>query len=173
MGPMSVDVSNLTPDDAATAVASYARRFRAVLTEFDDDEQPDDLVRRPDAQGRSAVDHADVAGRAIAWLGDALRTTLVTDGPTLPADVLGGDGPGRPEGAGPATPTVAGTLDLLAIECDAVAGAIRRTSIEQWNRTATVGTKEVTALDLAREAVRRGSDSLRAAQAAVDAARRG
>ena len=60
-----LDVSRLSPSDAVAALRSYPRRFRSLLTSFDEDERPDDLVHRAGADGLSAVDHADHVARSL------------------------------------------------------------------------------------------------------------
>lgn len=64
---MTVDRS-LTPDDAAVAVRSFPRRFRAVFARPDDADESFDLdeaARRTGSDGQSAVDHLVAATRLV------------------------------------------------------------------------------------------------------------
>lgn len=161
---MSVDVSHLSPSDAVVALRSYPRRFRGLLEAFDDDEKPEDLVRRPGPDGRSGLDHADHAARAVAAYAAALHEVLVSDRPTVQVEV---------PYVSASNKTAEAAVDFLMVECEALATAVDRVDAGAWARKGTYAStgREVTALDLVREAVRVGSDDLRAAEAAIDAAR--
>ncbi len=109
---MATDRS-LTPSDAVVAVRSFPRRFRAALARPDDADErldPDEVARRPDADGRSAVDHL------------AAATGLVDALPALGADDVATDGA--------AISTLLDRLDAAA------AGAVARidaVSTDQWS----------------------------------------
>lgn len=110
----------LTPDDAAVAVRSFPRRFRAVLArpEGDDDRfDPDELARRPGADGRSAAEHL---GSAIAWLAAADESAR-TRTPVSPSS---GSDDGRP---------VATLLDELETTATAAADRIDAVPNDQWS----------------------------------------
>jgi hypothetical protein len=69
---------------------------------------------------------------------------------------------------------VESALDHLQLECERLAATIAGVGGDTWARKATVGGgRTVTALDVAREAVRAGAEHLRAAERAMEAARRG
>lgn len=167
---MSVDVSHLSPSDAVAALRSYPRRYRALLTPLDPDEKPDDLPYRPGDDGHSAVEHADHAARAVALIADAVHEVLVSDRPVLMPAVI--DETARDWAAG--LLTVDSVLDFVTVECEVFADAIERVSASEWTRGGLVAgrERELTALDLVREAVRTGSDHLRAAERALESARR-
>lgn len=59
---------HLTPDDAAVAVRSFPRRFRAVFARPDDEDrwEPDEIGRRIGPEGRSAADHLLAADGVLA-----------------------------------------------------------------------------------------------------------
>ena len=154
------------------ALRSYPRRFRALLTTFDDDERPDDLVHRAGPDGRSAVDHADHVARSIAILGQALHEVLVQDEPTLLPAVA--DDSARVWQMAASPDSVEAVLDFVTTECDAMAAEIERTPSDAWTRTGVVAGsgQTITALDIVREAVRTGADHLRAAERAIQAAKR-
>ena len=75
---MSLDVSNLSPGDAATALRSFPRRFKAVLALVDPDD--DSAIHRPGPDGLSAVEHAAAADRDLAAAGEAVRRALGAGG---------------------------------------------------------------------------------------------
>lgn len=170
-----LDLSRMAPGDAIAALRSYPRRFRALLTTFDDDDRAraDDLVHRAGPDGRSAVDHADHVARSVAVLAQALRQVLVEDDPVLVPAVADDD---SREWAVPAPPaSVDAVLDFLTVECEALADEIASVPSGAWDRKATVAGRDltVTALDVVREVVRTGSEHLRAAERAIEAAKRG
>lgn len=165
------DVSRLSPADCVASLRSYPRRYSSLLTSFTDDESPGDLLHRAGPDGRSAVDHADHAARSIALLGRCLQDVLVQERPVLPPAAL--DDAAREWGQ-PAPQSVQSVLDFLQGECDAMAAAIEGAHGEAWARVADVAGagRTVTALDVAREAVRVGAAELRATEDALAAARR-
>lgn len=68
--------------------------------------------------------------------------------------------------------SIESALDSLSAEVRQLAEQIDATHGEQWARRASVaGGASVTALELAQEAARSGSEHLRAAEAAMQAAR--
>jgi hypothetical protein len=167
-----LDLSRLSPSDAVAALRSYPRRFRGLLTSLDEDERADDLVHRAGPDGRSAVDHADHVARSIAILGEALRQVLVHDNPTLLPAVA--DDSAREWQMAAQPSSVDAALDFLDVECNGMADTIERTPADDWSRTGTVAGSGLvmSALDVVREAVRTGSEHLRAAERAIEAAKR-
>ncbi|HEX2382634.1 MAG TPA: hypothetical protein VHI95_08370 [Acidimicrobiales bacterium] len=168
-----LDVSRLSPSDAVAALRSYPRRFRSLLTSLDEDERSDDLVHRAGADGLSAVDHVDHLARSVAILGEAMRQVLVQDEPTLLPAVADDSARDWQMAAQPTSTDAA--LDFLKVECNAMADAVEGTSADDWTRTGTVAGSgdQMSALAIAREAVRTGSDHLHAAERAIEAAKRG
>jgi len=154
------------------ALRSYPRRFRALLTSFDEDERADDYVHRAGPDGRSAIDHADHVARSMAILGEALRQVLVRDDATVVPAV--GDDSAREWEMAAQPSSVESVLDFLSVECNAMADAVDRTPPDAWVRTGTVAGsgQRMTALDIVREAVRTGAEHLRAAERAIEAAKR-
>src|SRR3954469_16934647 len=159
-----LDVSHLAPGDAVAALRSYPRRFRSLLTSFDDDEKPDDLVHRAGADGCSAVDHVEHVARSLALLGRALHDVLQHDGVTLPPATFDDDA--REWQIGSGDPSLEAALDFVTVECDGLADTVSRVSAGSWGRTGRGGGagRTVTALDVVREAVRTGAEHLRAAE---------
>ena len=74
-----LDVSNLSPGDAATALRSFPRRFNAALALVDPDD--DSAIHQPGPDGLSAVEHAAAADRDLAAAGEAIRRALGASGP--------------------------------------------------------------------------------------------
>jgi hypothetical protein len=146
-----LDLSHLGPDDAVVALRSYPRRFRELFNSVDPDELP-----------AEAVEHADHVARSVGLLGEALRQVLVQDQPVLMPGVASD---AERDWAHGTTSSVDDVLAFLDMECTAMAAAIGDVSSDAWTRTGSVaGTgATLTALDIAREAVRTGADRLRAA----------
>jgi hypothetical protein len=150
-----LDLSRLAPDDAIAALRSYPRRFREALTSV----EPEDLPQE-------AVEHADHVARSLALLGEALRQVLVQDHPTLLPAVA--DDSAR-LWAFDGSSSVEDVVAFLTMECNALADAIADVPSDAWPRTGTVAAsgQSLTALDIVREAVRTGSEHLRAAERAI------
>ena len=147
-----LDVSRLSPEDIVAALRSYPRRFRELLTSVEPHDVP-----------AEAIEHADHVARSIALLGEAMRQVLVQENPTLmPAVADDGQREWAHTGAG----SVDDALAFLEMEANAMADAVADVSSQAWTRRGTVaGSGQVlSALDIAREAVRTGSDHLRAAE---------
>lgn len=108
----------LTPDDAAVAVRSFPRRFRATFARPVDDEDrfdPDEIARRPGPEGTSAADHLLAALTIVEAIPDAAGATPRDDG--APVSEL---------------------LDRLQAASDAAAQRIDRVPNDQWgDRLAT------------------------------------
>lgn len=148
----SLDVSRLSPEDVVAALRSYPRRFRELFASVEEQDLP-----------AEAVEHADHVARSLALLGEALRQVLVQDDPALMPAVA--DDSTR-EWAHAGASSVEDVLAFLTMEANALADAVADISSNAWTRRGTVagsGTS-MSALDLAREAVRTGSDHLRAAE---------
>lgn len=167
---MSVpDVSQLAAPDAEVALRSYPRRFRAAVLPITDDPAVEALAERVGPGGRSAVDLVVAVTNTWVLLAQALRQVLVDENPVLHPGV--GD-PGQREWDVPPGTSAEGALDRLADEATALADAAGRVSSRDWSRTGAVaGGAQVSAIDLAREAVRVGAQGLVDAEAAIRAAR--
>jgi hypothetical protein len=157
-------LSTVWPPDAAVAIRSYPRRFRALLAALDEDERPDDLPHRPGADGRSALDHAADAAATFRLVADAVRLVVSADRPDVPDGAV--SEAGRPAAPVGGSRTTEGVLGDLAGAAEALASIAGEVAAVDWQRTGVVaGTgREVTALDLLREAVRTGRARLGDAQ---------
>lgn len=166
---MGHDLSNLSPADAAVTMRSLPRRFREALA-VEEDEDQDALMRAVGPDGASALDHVADTGRTLALFGGAIGEVVSGRRPVLHAALTD---PAARQWEHAAT-DLGGELFLLAEEAGEVAGRIERTSAEQWTQVGrVVGGTELTALDLAKEAVRVGVAGLKATEAAMAAAREG
>jgi hypothetical protein len=149
-----MDLSKLTPADAAVALRGFERRYRGLFAGLGEDESPDDVARRQ-VTGWSAIDHVVAAARAIAAADRALAKVLTSDRPDVaPEDV--GAAP-RPHPGAP-TGTLHERLAELGVDSVALADHISRVPADDWRRTATAGASDrpVTALDIVRAAVDAG-----------------
>lgn len=154
--------SSVTPADAAVALRSYPRRFKAVLAAVDEDDIEHLLRRAPD--GWSALDHAAHAAAAFTAVGEALRLTAIEDSPVIAL------APERRVDVGAADLDRVG--DDIAAAASSAADAVDRIKGKDWERVALINDHEtVTALDIARHGVHEGVHHLRAAEQAVSAAR--
>lgn len=168
-----MDVSGLGPADCAAALRSFPRRYRAALASLEEDESPDDLAHHAGPDGRSAIDHVDHVARATGMIGSALHDILTREDAALQPEVFDD---GARAWAATGDKSMESALDHLTVEVRQLAGQIDATHGEQWALGATIagpGGRRVTALDLAREAAKTGAEHLRAAEAAMQAARRG
>lgn len=157
-------LATVWPPDAAVALRSYPRRFRALLAALDDDERPDDLAHRPGADGCSALDHAADAATTFRLVAEAVRRVTGTDRPAVPAGAA--DEAARVRTPIGGTRTVDAVVGELAETAEALAALAGEVAAGDWERTGTLaGTeREVSALDLLREAVRTGRARLGDAQ---------
>lgn len=157
-------LSSVWPRDAAVALRSYPRRFRALLASLDEDERPDDLAHRAGAGGRSALDHAADVAATCRLVADAVRRVLTADRPEVPAEAASGEARSSPAVGG--SRTTEGVLADLATAAQALADVAEGAPADDWRRTGVVAGRgtEVSALDLLREAVRTGHVRLRDAQ---------
>jgi len=147
-----LDVSRLSPDDVVAALRSYPRRFRELLTSVDEEDLP-----------AEAVERADHVARSLGLLGEAMRQVLVQEVPSLLPAVA--DDAAR-EWAHAGASSVDDVLAFLTMEANGLADAAADVSSDAWTRRGAVAGSgaSMSALDVAREAVRTGADHLRAAQ---------
>jgi len=164
--------SHLSPDDAAVAVRSFPRRFRALLAQpAQDDERvdPDELARRIGPEGRSAADHLLTADGVLALVDRALEQAGHGDDPALHPAVADLDGvwvddPHAPLGA---------LLDQLAATAAACAARIDAVATDDWGRHVRVADVDATRqlLDVVRDGVDVAAGHLRAAERTIQAVR--
>lgn len=163
--------SHLSPDDAAVAVRTFPRRFRAVLARPDDDEpvDADELARRVGPDGRSAADHLLAADGVLTLLGRALEQVRADADPVLHPRLGDLDGAWWDD---PHTP-LGGLLDQLDATAGATADRIDAIANDEWVRPVRIaeldGPREP--IELLREAVDVTARHLRAAERTVAAVR--
>jgi hypothetical protein len=161
---------NLSPSDAAVALRSLDRRYRAAFAGHEDDEAPDDLAHRRGPEGWTALAHVVAGARAIATCAAALDRVLREDGPELePATVDPDRTPFDPQPSG----TVDDRVSELAWEADALADRVERTGAEQWARVGVLRGQHRTvgALDILRTAVSAGVEHLRGSEQVLETVR--
>jgi hypothetical protein len=165
-----MDLSKLSPSDAAVALRGLERRYRGLFAGLGEDEAPDDLAHRQ-VHGWSAIEHIVAAAWAIAAAERALAAVLTRDTPSLAAADV--DHEARPKPGAP-TGTVHERLSELGLEAQALAGRVESTPADDWERKATVegSGHTLTALDITRSAVDAGVSHLRAAETVLNAVRR-
>jgi hypothetical protein len=163
-----MDLSKLTPADAAVALRGLERRYRALFAGLGDDESPDDVAHRR-VEGWSAIDHIVAAARAIGGYERTLHAVLTRDTPELsPADL---DDDTHPQPVAP-TGTVHERLSELGMEAVSMAGRIEGVPASDWTREGVVGEgsgRRVTAMDLVRAGVEAGVSHLDAARKVLSA----
>jgi hypothetical protein len=153
----SLDLSRLSPQDAAVAMRSFPRRYRAALDAVGDDEA-EEIAHRLGPGGRSAMHVASDVTRTWVVLRDALRRIVVDDRPLLHPAVT--EASQRDWEAAPPE-SLDDTLALLTDEAETFADEIDRVATGDWTRGGDVaGGGEATALDVVREGVRVGHDGL-------------
>jgi hypothetical protein len=152
----------LSPADAVVALRSFPRRFREVLALRGG--ETESALHRNGPDGRSALEHVDLAGRDLAVLGDAVARALTEDRPTLHPAVA--DAGARAYAVDPGVDATA-ALDLVSSEAGALADRVEHVDAAAWSRVVTVaGAGERTAADILREAVQTTAAHLRAAEQA-------
>jgi hypothetical protein len=153
-----IDLSTLAPADAAIAMRSWSRRYRTALAPLDDD-RIEERAHRIGSEGVSALDLATDTVRTWALLDRALHEIRFTDRPVLHPGVT--DAAAR-KWEVPVMESLDSALEQVTDGAASIADAIDATPIGDWIRSATTaGGGSVTALDVAREAVRVGTENLR------------
>jgi hypothetical protein len=166
---MTID-PHLSPADAAVALRSLDRRYRAVFLGHEDDEAPDELAHRQGPDGWSALAHVVAAARGLATCSESIARVIAEEAPVLEPSAVDPD-------RIPADPSPTGSVDErvseLAWEADALADRVERTRAEQWARVGVVRTHRQTvgALDVLRVAVSLAVEHLRGAERVLDAVR--
>jgi hypothetical protein len=158
-----VDSSQISPSDAAVTLRSLPRRFASVLATPDDDDRPDDVLRRrPQSGGLSAIEHGAWVAAAHPGIAQALHRVLIETNPTIEVPPLEPDGPvdGGDRSSADTVAAIAASTGPLADLIDGVAG-------DDWLRSGRIDGQPVTALDVARGAVQLGVYHLRTAERTV------
>ena len=154
--------STVGPGDAAAAVRSYTRRWRALLVRPDDPD-PDIVHRRAGLGEPSAVDHAAASAAGMAAAALALERLRIEEDAEVD--------PGRPPHLVPRHAGAAGdlplrrVLDQVAAAADELSSAMTLFHGDEWAGAGHLPDGQpVDALDLARAGVHAGTHHLRAAE---------
>ncbi len=165
---MALDLTNLSPTDVAVTMRSLPRRFNEAL-EVRSDEDRDELAGQVGPDGRSALDHLADTGRVLSLYAKGLADVLSGHEPVLHAGLT--DATARQWDQ--AASDLEGELGLLGDAAEGMAAEVEHAPSDRWQQVGRVtGGEEITALDLAKQAVRVAIDGLKATEAAMAAARR-
>lgn len=149
---------SLTPNDGIRTIRSLPRRWREVLTGFQQvDERSEQLLREPLGNGPSALGHAVLVADVLGRTADELEQLWIHDRPALDVAVpssRAGDLESR-------TASVDAVLDSLSEQAERFVARAERFNGTDWLRTGTRGQQEVTALAVLRRAVHEGTHRLR------------
>jgi DinB family protein len=153
------EYETVSPADAAVALRSFGKRYRAPLTRFLSGEDGDALLReRPSPGAWSALEYAAHARDAIRFNTYLARRALSEDNPELPfpnPDKIVAEERYNTQ-LDPAT-----VADELAERGERCAQVIESADADAWSRTATFGSAgSFTALWFARNAVHEGHHHL-------------
>lgn len=158
---------HLSPEDAAVAVRSFPRRFRALLARPDDEDRwdPDEIGRRIGSSGSSAADHLLAADGVLALVDRALEQVRSDPDAALHpslADL------GSATWDDPHTPVPA-LLDQLQATAEQTASRIESVPNDAWAAPARIAGVDATSglLDLVREAVGVTAGHLRSAERVI------
>lgn len=153
-----LDLTRLAPSDASAALRSYPRRYRAALLPIGDDDVVE-LAHRIGPEGRSSIEVLSDVTRTLVVLREALHQISVNPTPVLHAAVVD---PTERQWDTPPPDDLDDALTLFADEATAMAAAIDGESAEGWTRTGTIAGSDasVSAIDVARDAVRVGRTGL-------------
>jgi hypothetical protein len=154
--------ANLAPGALAAALRSFARRYEAALTQ-DPARDPDEQAARATARGADVGSVVSSAAATLDELGPALHRVLVSADPAVPASAAGEPAAGAANG-GP----VLATVGRLGAAASGLADRLEQAPSADLLRTGlTPDGQKVTAIDIARQAVRVVADDLLAVERAL------
>jgi hypothetical protein len=156
--------ASLAPANVAAALRSFPRRYREVLT-ADPSLDLDEVATVVAGDGRSLLDVLVDTVRTLSVVERALERTIVSDRPVLHRGVI--DHRARDWAHEPVS-SIDDELAALDGVTESFAARIDEVASNDWLRSATLtGGVTVTALQLAQEAARTGSENLRALEGMV------
>ncbi len=165
---MTID-RHLSPADAAVALHSFPRRFRAVLARPGDDErvEPDEIARRMGPDGTSAAEHLLAADRVLNLLDRALAQARRGDDAALPAPF----GDLAAAGADDDHQPIPALLDHFEATATRTATLVESIEADAWAAPVSIGGQDGTRerLSILQDAVGVVADHLRATQRVIDA----
>jgi hypothetical protein len=164
-----LDLTRLSPKEAAVALRSYPRRYRELLQPVAGDDNAEELAQRVGPTGRSSIDILSDVTRTFVLLGEALRQITINPTPIVHAAVVD---PNQRQWDAPPPDRLDEALALFRDEATALADAVDRVPTEAWTRSGNAaGGEAVTALDVVRDAVRTGHAGLVDVEATLRAVR--
>ena len=153
-----LDYDSIAAGDTAVAVQSFPRRYRALLTTMEqEDDRGSIMHRRPDPGTWSAVEYTAHVADVLDELATGIRRVVVEDRPTVRA----WDPDQRAAEQRYAEQDREQALASLDAACARLAGVLEGVDPGDWNRTGTMDWGERDALTLARDAVHEGAHHLR------------
>ncbi len=163
-----LDYDTVSPGDALVAVRSFPRRYRALLTVLDPEEDGESVLRRRPAPGTwSAVEYTAHVADVLDELAAAIRRIVVVDHPTIHT----ADADQRAAEQRYGDWEAAEALFALEHACARLAEVLEGVDPGDWTRTGTLDWGERDALTLARTAVHEGAHHLRDVQRGLQAVR--
>ncbi len=152
------DYGTVSPRDASGAIRTFPRRYRSVLTSFEDDEDLEEIIRqRPAADVWSALEYTAHVAQTIDLMAPNLRQIITEDNPFLYTF----DPDTQVEEQSYNNWTLLQALGELESACADMSMAIEYVPSSEWNRVGTFDSGEREAIDVARDAVHEGAHHLR------------
>jgi hypothetical protein len=152
------DYETVSPRDASGAVRTFPRRYRSVLTQFDDDDELEDVIRRrPAPDVWSALEYTAHVAQTIDLMAPNLRQIITEDNPFLYTF----DPDRQAEEQSYNNWTLLQALGELESSCADMSMAIEYVPADGWSRVGTFDYGEREAIDVVRSAVHEGAHHLR------------
>lgn len=163
-----LEYDSISPQDAAAAVRSYPRRYRALLVAPGSLDGPDAVFRRrPHPSRWSALEYTAHVADRLDNLGPAVLRITRESSPAI--DVFDNDERAVAKAYNALERTeVLGWLDLACAELGSILADVLA---DDWTRAGVVGGVEKDALTLARDGVHEGAHHLRDVQRVMAAVR--
>lgn len=158
--------SHLSPADAAVAMRTWPRRYRAAFAALPDGES-EELAARLGPDGVSALDLVVDSVRTWVLLRRALHDIRISEQPTLHPAVIDSASRSWNSGFGETLESALAQIDDASL---AIAVSIEEMPSPDWARTALIaGGSSTDALSVAREAVQVGAENLKAIERTLSA----
>jgi hypothetical protein len=140
---------SISPSDAVVALRSFPRRWRGLLAQAGEEEDPEGVLRRRPRDGSPSVLELLAETSFVLAEADARLREIVVGG-------------GSSAGTTPDRPAAGGAdVDSLATVAESLAARVAAVPSNGWQRS---GASDTTALDVVRQAVAAASDNLRHAE---------
>jgi hypothetical protein len=164
-----LDLTRLSPKEAAVALRSYPRRYRSLLQPIAGDDDAEEIAHRVGPGGRSSVEIVSDVTRTLVLLGEALRQITINPTPVVHAAVVD---PTQRQWDTPPPDRLDDALAMFTDEATKLADAVDRVPTDSWTRSGNAaGGDAVTALEVVRDAVRVGHDGLAGVEQTLRAVR--